>query len=184
MNYERTVDAESESLSLTDVRDHLRITTSDDDDSIRFMIASIRKQTEHHIGKTLVTSTWECKFDSFETEMNLPMGPIQSITTVAYTDTDGNGQTFTDYQYDSRGRLQAAYGYDWPSTREMYDAVTITYICGQTHAGNVDEDIKHAMLLWIGAADMSRENDIIGTIITEIPNSARDLLTTHRKLVI
>ncbi len=184
MNLTRTFDADSESLSLTDVKDHLRITTSDDDDSLRFLIASVRKQTERHIGKTLVTSTWECKFDSFAVEINLPMGPVQSITTVAYTDTDGNAQTFTDFQYDSRGRLRAAYGYDWPSTREMFDAVTVTYVCGQTHAGNVDEDIKQAMLLWIGAGDINRENDIIGTIVAEIPNSARDLLATHREIVV
>lgn len=181
MNLVRTFDAESEALSLTDVKTQLRITNTDDDDSLRQFIASIRRRTENYLRKSLVTTTWEYKIDAFESEMLLPMGPIQSITSVQYVDSDGETQTLaaSGYQFDRKGRLKPSYDNDWPSTRDQYDAVTVTYKAGQTHAGNVDPDIKLGMLLWIGACDLNREN-IAFTQISTIPNSAKDLLSPHR----
>lgn len=184
MNLTRTFDAESEPLSLTDVKTQLRITTTDDDDAIRMFIAGIRKETEWYIGKTLITTIWEYKRDGFGVEFCLPMPPIQSISSVSYVDSDGANQTLaaSGYQFDKAGRMRASYGNSFPSTRSQYDAVTVTYVAGETNAGNVDEDIKLAMLLWIGACDINREDNVIGTIISEIPNSARNILASHRRL--
>ncbi len=102
------------------------------------------------------------------------MSPIQSITSVEYVDTDGATQTLASsgYQFDAKGRLSPSYGNSWPSTRSQYDAVTVTYIAGETHAGNVPEDIKHAMLLMIGAADVAREGVVIGAgvVVSEVKN--------------
>ena len=182
MNLTRTFDAESETLSLTDVKTQLRITETDDDDALRIFIAAIRHQTETFLGHTLVTSTWELKLDCFNSEIELSMGPIQSITSVQYVDTDGATQTLAadQYQFDIGGRLKPSYSNSWPSTRDQYDAVTITYIAGETHAGNVKPDIKLAMLLWIGACDLNREN-VAFTQVIEIPNSAKDILSPYRK---
>lgn len=181
MNVTRTLDAESETLSLTDVKTQLRVTVSDDDDAFRAFIAAIRHQTENYLGKTLVKSTWELKLDCFDDEIQLPMDPIQSITTIQYVDDDGVTQTLNAslYQFDSTGRLKPSYGNSWPSTRYQYGAVTITYIAGKTHAGNVEPDIKHAMLLWIGACDVNREN-VAFTSVVEIPNCATSILSPHR----
>jgi len=183
MNLTRTLDAESETLSLTDVKNHLRVTVTDDDDSFRQFIAAIRHKAETFLGKTLITSTWEYKIDAFPTEICLPMGPVQSITSVQYVDTDGNTQTLASsgYQFDAAGRLKASYSNVWPTTREQYDAVTVTYISGKTHAGNVQEDIKLAMLLLIGACDVNREN-IAFTQISTIPESAKSLLSPYRTI--
>ena len=181
MNLTRTFDAESETLSLTDVKTQLRITGSDDDDALRMFIAAIRHRAEQYLRKTLVTSTWELKIDCFDPEIYLPMGPIQSITSVAYIDTDGASQTLASsgYQFDAGGRLATSYGNDWPSTRSDFDAVTVTYIAGKTHAGNVEPDIKLAMLLWVGACDLNREN-IAFTPVSTIPDGAKALLAPHR----
>jgi len=180
MNLERTLDAESEALSITDVKNQLRITGNDDDDALRLFIAGIRHKTETYLGKTLVTSTWEYKLDCFPGEIELPMSPIQSITSVEYIDSDGAAQTFSDIQFDVTGRLKPSYGNSWPSARDQYDAVTVTYVAGKTHAGNVQADIKLAMLLWIGACDVNREDHDFSNIV-EIPNSAKDILNMYRR---
>lgn len=182
MNLNRTLDAESETLSLADVKAQLRISGTSDDDALRMFIASIRHRTEQFLGKTLVTSTWELKLDCFGDEIQLPMDPVQSITSVQYVDDDGVTQTLSSsgYQFDSKGRLKPSYGNEWPSTRTQYGAVTVTYIAGKTHAGNVEPDIKLAMLLWIGASDMNREDVIVGTVIANIPDGAKSLLSPHR----
>ena len=182
MNPERTCDAAHEVLSLADVKSQLRITSTSDDDSLREFIVSVRHSVEQFIQKTLITSVWEYKLDSFPAEICLPMGPIQSVTTVAYVDTNGDAQTFTDFQNDSKGRLRPAYGFNWPATRNQYDAVTITYVAGQTHAGNVAPDIKHAMLLLVGAADVGREDIVIGAgVVVSVlkDHTAKDLLAPY-----
>lgn len=182
MNITRTHDADHEVLSLSDVKNHLRITGTDDDDALRLMVAGIREKTETFLGKTLITSTWELKLDCFESIIYLPMSPVQSITSIQYVDTDGNTQSFTDFQVDRQGRLKPSYNNDWPDTRKQFDAVTITYVAGETHAGNVKTDIKLAMLLWVGACEINREDNVIGTTVATIPESARNLLMPYRTI--
>lgn len=187
MNLTRTFDSTSEVVSLSDVKNQLRITTTADDDSLRLFIAACRRYVEHFLGKTLVTSTWEWKVDCFSSCMVMPMGPVQSITSIQYVDANGDTQTLSssNYQFDKRGRLKPAYGLSWPSTRSQFDAVTVTYVAGETHAGNVPEDIKHALLLLVGSADVGRENTVIGAgvVVSELPEwfSAQALLAPHKE---
>lgn len=193
MNLVRTFDAESEVISLTDVKNQLRITTTADDDSFREFIAATRHRAEQFLGKTLITSTWEYKLDCFTrsnriyptaNQIMLPMGPIQSISSITYIDADGVSQTLSsaNYQFDRRGRLKPAFGTTWPSTRDQYDAVTITYVAGETSAGNVAPDIRHALLLMVGAADIGREDIFIGAgvLAAKIPDHAERLLAPHK----
>lgn len=182
MNLTRTSDASAETLSLVEVRSQLKILGSDDDDSFRMFIAGIRKQTETYLAQTLVDSTWELKIDEFQEQMVLPMKPIQSISSIVYVDDDGDTQTLSadQYQFDKQGRLMPAYDKDWPDTREQYDAVTITYVAGNEDPGQVDDDIKLAMLMWIGSCDINREDVVVGPTISEIPNSAKTILAPHR----
>jgi len=179
MNLTRSLDAESEALSLTDVKNHLRISGTDDDDVLRFFISAIRRKTETYLQQTLVTSTWVYKLDGFPEEICLPMFPVQSITSVQYVDSAGATQTFSNIQFDQKGRLRPSYSNVWPTAREQYDSVTVTYIAGQTHAGNVEPDIKLAMLLWIGDCDINREDSAFGSV-SEIPNSAKNILNMYR----
>ncbi len=185
MNLLRTFDAESETLSLTDVKDQLNITNTDSDDNLRAFISAVRHYTENYLQKTLVTSVWELKLDCFPAVIALTMRPIASITSVVYIDTDGDSQTLSSalYQFDAAGRLMPAYAQTWPSTRLQFDAVTITYVAGKTHAGNVEPDIKQAMKLLVGGYDVNREN-VAFSPVTVIPNSARDLLAPHRVLTL
>ncbi len=185
MNLTRTLDAASEAISLLDVKNQLRIASSTaDHDSFRDFISAIRHRTETFLQKTLITSTWELKIDAFCPVIQLPMPPIQSVTTISYVDTDGATQTFTDFQVDAAGRLAPAFSFNWPSTRWQFDAVTITYIAGELDAGQVQDDIKYAMKLWIGACDVARENTVIGAgvVVSQIPSGAENILAPYKRL--
>lgn len=184
MNLTRTGGNAKQALSLTAVKRHLRITENDDDDALLAFIESARAEVETYLGKTLLSATWELKLDAFESEIELKMGPVQSITSIEYVDPDGVTQTLASdqYQFDRAGRLKPSYGNSWPSTRCQFDAVTITYVAGESSTSGISADIKRAMLLIIGAADINREDNITGTMISEIPNSARHLLAPHRNI--
>ncbi len=181
MNLSRILDADHESMSLRDIKTQLRITDSDSNAFLREIIRAVRIQVERWLEMTLVTCTWAASDDGFSSEMQLPMWPIQSITSVVYTDTDGIDQTLAadQYQFDIKGRLKPSYGNEWPETQDGYDAVVVTYIAGETHAGNVPADIIHAMKLLAGAYDINRENHTFSPAI-EIPVSATNLLNAYR----
>lgn len=187
MNLTRTLDAASEVVSLAEVKSQLRIATSTaDHDAFRMFIAAVRHRTETFLNKTLITSTWEVKTDAFMDDWCLSMGPVKSISSINYVDTDGNTQAFTDFQFDESGRLAPAYGFTWPATRDQFDAVTVTYIAGEVDAGQVQEDIKYAMLLWIGACDVARENVVVGAgvVVSQIPGKAESILAPYRRLLV
>ncbi len=179
MNLTRTYDANSEALNLNDVKTHLNITSDSDDEALNVFIAGIRHKTETYLGKTLITSTWEYKLDCFDETVCLPMIPVSSIESIYYVDDDGASQEFTDYQFDAGGRLKPSYGNSWPSTRDQFNAVTVTYTAGQD---DVQPDIALAMLLWVGSCDISREGHIIGTIVSEIPEGAKAILDPYRRI--
>ncbi len=180
MNLIRVKDASSEAVTLTEVKNQLRIGTgSENDEAFTLFIAAIRHKTETFLGKTLITSTWSYSIDKFCDGLVLPMGPIQSISSITYIDTNGDEQTLasSEFQFDRSGRLMPAYGQTWPDTRTQMDAVTIEYVAGDTEAS---PDIKLAMLLWIGACDINRENNQIGVSVTEIPDGAKNALMPYR----
>lgn len=167
----RLSDAASETLSLTDLRDHLRITEVDDNDVLLLLITAVRRATETHLGRTLVDSSWSMELDKFPTNLQtiwLRMGPISVIDSVKYYDGDNALQTVppADYEFDAGGRLRPVSTKLWPATYNRLHAVIVTYHAGEVHAGDVDEDIKLAMKLMIGHYEKSREETSFAQVNT------------------
>jgi len=184
MNPRRNQDATQEAISLSEVKDHLRITGTADNAELRTLIAGIRHETEKYLGRTLVSTTWELILDAFTDEIVLPMPPVTAINSISYVDTDGVTQTFSDYQFDRKGRLLPSYGNEWPQTRDQLGAVTIIYTAGDAHAGLVPPDIKLAMLLAIGSREICREDLIVGTTVSQLPNGSKAMLHPHREVAL
>ena len=144
----RTVAPATEPVTLIEAKAHLGVTISDDDARIQALITAARERAESYMQKSLVSQTWSAKFDSFPLidSIRLP-GPLLSITSVGYTDEDGEAQTFTGYTLDAAGgRILLDYEAEWPDTRDIENAVTITFVAGYT---TVPESIKAAIKLQI-----------------------------------
>lgn len=75
----------SELLTAADIKDAMRITFTDDDTLLGDLIKAARQAIEKHcsisIGTQTITSTLD--LNGWE-EIELPFGPVQSITTVTY----------------------------------------------------------------------------------------------------
>ena len=179
----------SEPLTAAQAKTHLRVTHTDDDTYIESLIVVARHQVEKYLRMGLIDQTWEYRLDEFpaydEKPLYVPMKPITAVDSISYVDTDGDSQTWSadEYQVDIYGafpRIIPAYGYSWPSTRDQIHAVTITLSVGYADANAVPEDIRHAMLLMIGELYENREESVIGTIVAELPTTARRLLSVHQ----
>lgn len=176
----------AEPLSLAEAKLHLREPPSTDDDLVTALIVAARVQVENYTHRALITQTREQKLDRFLSVIELPFPPIQSLTSLKYTDADGNEQTVSLLDIDSDlasspGRLQPAYSKTWPTPRPgVFNSVRARYVCGYGATGStVPEPIRHAMRLLLGHLYENREAVVTGTIATELPLTVAALLNPY-----
>jgi len=130
-----------EPCSIADLKDHLRVTHSNDDTLIDAMGRAARQYVESRTGRTLFQTTLEIVMDQFTycngEFITLPRAsPLLSVTSVKYTDSDGVEHTLSPSSYivnaDAMpGGITPVYGQTWPSyTPRPTASVRIRYIAG------------------------------------------------------
>jgi uncharacterized phiE125 gp8 family phage protein len=159
-----------------------------EDDLVSALITAAREYCEGFTGRALAEQTLEAYPPCFPrmNEVELPCPPLQSVTSVKYTDIDGNETTMTegtDYIVDTDstvGRIVLPYAETWP-TAALYtvNPIKIRYVAGYT---TVPRSIKQAMLLLIGHWYANREAVLVGqgTMSKEIEFAVKALLSMHR----
>jgi uncharacterized phiE125 gp8 family phage protein len=171
-------------VSLSEAKAHCRV---DHDDEDAYLSALIEAATGHLdgysgvLGRALLPQTWRQDFEDFGDVMRLPVGPVQSITSVIYQDTSGADQTLANTEYvllrdDFGDYVTLAANKSWPSVGERADAVKITYLAG---SAGIPTAIKHAALLLVGHWFANREAVSSGSMMAT-PMAVDALLTPHR----
>lgn len=180
-----------EPITLGETKDHLRVDSADDDALISVLITAARQHIDGRdgwLGRALMTQTWDYALYSFPTTdcLELPLAPVQSITSITYTDTDGASQTFASGNYalgadlDWSPRVNLGYDKSWPSTRSIPDAVTVRFVAGYASAADVPAPIKAAMLMIVGHLYEHRES-VVDKQLSEVPRSVDSLLMPYRR---
>lgn len=164
MSLARTLAPTLEPLTLTEVKDHLRVDGTDEDALIEGLIDAVMTHIDGRdgwLGRALLTQTWEWRFDSFRAEMkrdgslSVPLPKLQSVTSIAYIDTAGATQSWSSslYTVDANrkpGRIVPVFGESYPTTRDVIDAVTVTFVAGfGDNPEDVPAAIRSGMLLQI-----------------------------------
>ncbi len=189
MALRRITDAATEPVTLSEAKAHLRVTASDEDALITALITAARTTCENEIRRSLITQTWELTLDQFPDAIELPYPPIIGITSVEYIDaTSGTETTLSSASYtlDAKsepGWLVPAYGYNWPSTRDEINAVTVTYTAGYGNAAAVPEAIKGWIKLMVGHLCENREAVVVGASVAKLPFAA-GLLDPYRVVAV
>lgn len=146
---QQTVAPAADPISLAEAKAHLRVEIPDEDELvIKPNIKAARKYAEDETGMQLVAATFKLTLDGFPGEgrngdggiddgwrVYLPSPPLQSVSSVQYTDTAGTVTTLaaTEYRVDITrmpGVIEPAYGKTWPTSRDQVGSVTITYVAG------------------------------------------------------
>lgn len=154
-------------LTLAEAKAHLRETESDQDTQIEAFLKGAVSQLDGRdgvLGRALCTQTWDMLLDAFPAgdAIEIPLPPLQSVTSVTYVDQDGATQTMpsADYIVDTAsqpGVIVLAYGKSWPYARAQRNAVTIRFIAGYGAAAAVPPAIKDAIKLMVGDRHKDRE---------------------------
>ncbi len=173
-----------EPVPLAEAKNHLCVTITDDDSQIIAMIKDVRQYVENYLSRALITQTWKLYLDYFPNKIIVPRPPLQLVSSITYVDTDGATQTATGTIYtvdtDSEpGQIYEAYDQDWPSSRDVEKAITVTFIAGYGDAEDVPGPILRAMKLLISHYYENREA-VAPVALIDIPKSVDALLSDYR----
>lgn len=184
MTLKRISDPGAEPITLTEAKLHLRVEHTVDDDLITALIQAARERAEHLLGRSLITQIWTRVLDAFPTaEIELGVPPVQSISSVAYIDGNGDSQTMpsADYSLDNTTLpgwvLPSENLSTWPSTLDTANAVTVTFVAGYGASGTaVPAAIKAWMKMEIGTLYKHREAIMAGVSVAELPGGFHERL--------
>lgn len=179
-----------EPLTKDEVKEHLRIDEDEtaEDSVIDSFIKTARRFVERIYGLRLIDQTVKMYLDDFPrcSTIKLPLGQLQSVSSITYQDTDNTTQTVSssDYQVDTKSnpaRIALEPESTWPTVRAgELNAVTITMVCGYGSSGSsVPQDIRCALLLIVGHLYEHRE-DTQSLTVENIPMGAKALLADYR----
>jgi uncharacterized phiE125 gp8 family phage protein len=161
-------------LTLDEAKDFLHVTSDDEDDLIQSLVDQATAYFQDAANIQLCEAGYEFRLDAFPSgEIKIPRGPLVSVESITYIDSDGNEQTLdaAEYDvdiYDPTGRVCPAYNETWPTTRAVMNAVCISYTAGFGDSADVPETAKGALRLLIGHWYRNREAMLTGTISKEI----------------
>lgn len=184
----RSVEPALEPVHITEAREHLRVDSGDDDSVIEDAIRAAREHIEEAARRALVTQTWKLYLDDWPAgdTIVLPRPPLQSVSSLKYTDKDGVQTTWDSSNYlvdtaSEPGRIVLAYGVSWPSvTLRPMNPIEVTFVAGYGNSDAVPQRWKRAILLLTGHWYENREATITGTIARSIPFAVESLINLDR----
>ncbi len=135
--------AATKPISLSAAKEHLRVTTSDEDALLTALIGAATGHVETWCRRALVKQTRKLVLDCFPPVIEPQRSPLRSVSSIQYLDTAGNLQTLDAARYrvdaySAPGRIVPAYGDSWPSTYMAPNAVIVTYVAGHLLPFTVD----------------------------------------------
>lgn len=198
---------DSEPVTLAEAKTRLEYYGSAKNTFIESLITVARQVCEVYSGLSFVTQERRIKMDRFPcntsrvirnnydfyNEIIIPYGPVQTVDSLSYTDTNGVVQTLienTDFLLDNDSAIARVYPIDsngnvtsWPDTKCIPNAVVLNYTAGFDDVSGVHLPVvvKQAIMLQVVSMFENRQDEVIGTTATTsavINMNSKSLLDT------
>lgn len=139
---------------------------SAEDTWITSRIKAVRRWCQDYRGESFITQTWELALDDWPKYgyLELPYGPLQSVTSVKYYDTDSTENTWSSTLYTvniyyNPGRVVPNFSEVFPSNvLRTTQGIIAKYIAGYgDDTEDVPEELRLAMLMLVGHFYENRE---------------------------
>ncbi len=141
----RSTGPASEPITLSEAKTFLRIDGSDEDTLISEMISAARIAAEEQTGKSLITQSWQVSYDDCPPPVvQLPHGPVQSVTSVKSIDENAVETTISATSYHLNA-LQELVFESVPSGHQ----IVIEYVTGFGAASDVPANLVQGVLLHV-----------------------------------
>ena len=137
---------------LADAKLYLRVTGHDADGEIHRMMHAAIRNFQKRASRQVLTRTLVLNLDCFPLRswIDIPRPPLQSITSITYTDGDDAGQTWAATEYDvlteiEPGRVRLAHDKSYPTNAPR--DIVITYVAGYgTTWSSIPHDVQDCLL--------------------------------------
>lgn len=177
-------------VSLNDLKDFLRISTSDtgEDNLLRGFITTASSMIEADTGLTFFTTTFEARFVNFSSfPIQLHRGPCSTINSVSYIDSDGATQALvegTDFIVDSTSsfyRIKLHSNFSIPSVDvNKFHTIVVNFDAGYGSINTaIPRDLRHAIMLLCSHFYENRSASMAGSL-TEIPFGVKAILAQYK----
>jgi uncharacterized phiE125 gp8 family phage protein len=182
----------AEPLSLEEVKLHCRLDETDvtEDSLLNDLIVAAREHVEALVSRALMTQTIQLVLDGWPAVIELPRPPVQSLSSITYTDYLGTATVVpsTDYYVDDDNepaRVLLEYGKSWPTaTLRGSGAIVVEYVAGYgDESTDIPQSILQAMLLLVGHWYETREAVSDTKFVAgqkEVPFAVTALLAPYR----
>lgn len=189
--YSKVTDApETEPVSVAQAQEELRV--SGDATVLAARIKAARRMCEAYAGLSFVTQERTIMLDKFpktdkyqKPVIYVPYGPVQSIESITYVDSDGNDQELTentDFIVDTNSELCRLSPVDsWPSTKSQINAVTIVYTAGVADDSEELATARLAILKQVATHYENRQDEVVTNAVsssTVLCFGSREVLDT------
>lgn len=179
-------------LTAADIRQHIKFMETAEDGLINLFIQASTDYLESWLRRAFVQRTYRYYLDGFYDraklnpyemagEIWLPRPPLVSVSSIKYTDADGDEQTVSadDYIYDiyhEPGRVKPAPTAAWPAVQTgAYGSVRVEYVAGYPNAAAVPERYKQ-VLRWIVTKWFRNREGVAPVVLHEVPDSVSDFV--------
>lgn len=189
--------ATAEPLTVSEVKDFLRVDSSAEDALIGVLITAARTMCEEYTQQVMMPTTVEQYWDDFPYSsasaprdtrgqwfsdydiMLLQKSPVQSVSFIKYYDGNGTQQTITSTSYSvdvvsQPARILPVTSWDGIDPNRL-NSVTVRYVVGYADAASVPAPLKQAMLLMIGDMYERRQDSI-----KQLPSASEYLMNPFR----
>lgn len=150
----RTVAPAAEPVTLVEVKAHLRISHTSEDELLNGLVRAAREDVERATGLALIDQAWRLVLDSWPSQScaPIPRHPVREILSVTVFGTDGAGTPVdpSDYQVDTLSRPARLHIHKRPEMLRVLNGIEIDFSAGFGEAGtDVPDLLKRAMLLLV-----------------------------------
>jgi uncharacterized phiE125 gp8 family phage protein len=191
MKHTVTVEPTFEPISLSEIKDHLRIDGSEEDQYLLGLIKAARRMVERYTRKAIITQRVEGWLDGIPCEnyVELIPSPVQTGAlvdpVVSFYTMDNTEVVFaaTNYFVDTAStpaRLVLNVAQPWPTYTRERNSMKFVWTAGWTTADNVPYVLTQAMNMLVGHWYSQREIISGSTIMRDPSQSIAYLLSTER----
>lgn len=170
-------DLVTEPVSVSEMKNYLNIDYSSWDTLIGMLISSARTRLERYTGCTFATKTLISTFNQTADTIEIPYGPVQSITTVKSIDETGTKTTLvsgTDYTVIGNNFKTLVF------FSNNLTPIEIEYVAGYS---SLPADLKIAIMKQVGMDFEFRENVMDSSYTTELSNGAKQFASSYRRIL-
>jgi uncharacterized phiE125 gp8 family phage protein len=165
-------------VSMATAKSFLRVDWTDEDVTIMSLLKSATETGEELARRAFITQTLEQTFDDWPADSLLTLWrpPLQSVTSVKYTDEDNVEAPWTDYRTDSKSEPGVILFNSLPDVALAESgAITVRFVAGYGNSEtDVPERIKQAILFLVAYWYENRET------VGEVPVGIRKMFMSER----